>query len=89
MLMLPPNAVTLLDGPLASTRNTALDYTLALDPQRLVAPYRRESGLPLLAPSYGNWENSGLDGHTLGHVLSALAYASVTHTPIRRSPRAP
>lgn len=81
MLMLPPNAVTLLDGPLASTRNTALDYTLALDPQRLVAPYRRESGLPLLAPSYGNWENSGLDGHTLGHVLSALAYASVTHTP--------
>ena len=30
------------------------------------------------ATSYTNWENTGLDGHTLGHYLSALSmyYAS-------------
>ena len=48
-------------------------YVLALDPDRLLAPFRREAGLPEKAKSYGNWESCGLDGHTLGHYLSALA----------------
>ena len=48
-------------------------YVLALDPDRLLAPFRREAGLPAKAKSYGNWESCGLDGHTLGHYLSALA----------------
>ncbi len=32
---------------------------------------------------YGNWESAGLDGHTYGHYLSALAHmiASGNHTP--------
>jgi DUF1680 family protein len=46
---------------------------LALDPDRLLAPFRREAGLPPKKPSYANWENIGLDGHTAGHYLSALA----------------
>ena len=48
-------------------------YVLALDADRLLAPFRREAKLPEKAKSYGNWESCGLDGHTLGHYLSALA----------------
>ncbi|MGN0832546.1 MAG: beta-L-arabinofuranosidase domain-containing protein [Kiritimatiellia bacterium] len=48
-------------------------YMKTLDCDRLLAPFRREAGLPKRADSYGNWENCGLDGHTLGHYLSALA----------------
>ena len=40
---------------------------------RLLAPFRREAKLEPRKPSYGNWENIGLDGHTAGHYLSALA----------------
>ena len=46
---------------------------LALDPDRLLAPFRREAGLEPPKPSYENWESGGLDGHTAGHYLSALA----------------
>ena len=48
-------------------------YVLSLDSDRLLAPFRREAKLPEKAKSYGNWESCGLDGHTLGHYLSALA----------------
>jgi DUF1680 family protein len=44
-----------------------------LDPDRLLAPFRREAGLPARAESYGGWESDGLDGHTAGHVLSAAS----------------
>lgn len=47
---------------------------LKLEPDRLLAPFRREAGLPKKAEPYGNWESSGLDGHTAGHYLSALAF---------------
>lgn len=53
---------------------TDLAYALALDPDRLLAPFGREANLPAKAPGYGNWEDSGLDGHTAGHYLSALAF---------------
>lgn len=65
--------VQLLDGPFRAAQQTSLHYLLALDPDRLLAPYLREAGLEVKAPSYGNWENSGLDGHTGGHYLSALS----------------
>ena len=44
-----------------------------LDPERLLAPFRREAGLPARAENYGGWESDGLDGHTAGHVLSAAS----------------
>ena len=43
------------------------------DPDRLLAPFRHEAGLPEKASPYGNWESMGLGGHTAGHYLSALA----------------
>ncbi|CAM5704545.1 glycoside hydrolase family 127 protein [Streptomyces canus] len=76
MQTLPRSAVRLLPGPFLDAQATALDYLLSLDPDRLLAPLRREAGLPPTAESYGNWENSGLDGHTVGHALSGAALMS-------------
>jgi DUF1680 family protein len=63
----------LLDGPFAEAVRANRAYLLALEPDRLLAPYMREAGLEPKARAYGNWESIGLDGHTAGHYLSALA----------------
>jgi hypothetical protein len=58
-----------------------------MEPDRLLAPFLREAGLPPKQPSYGNWESSGLDGHMGGHYLSALAlmYASTGDEEVKRA----
>jgi len=71
--LLPLTSVRLLTGPFAEAVNANRTYLLALEPDRLLAPFLREAGLPPKAKSYGNWESIGLDGHTAGHYLSALA----------------
>lgn len=70
--------VRLLDGPFAHAQERDLAYLLAMEPDRLLAPYLEEAGLPVKAEPYGNWESSGLGGHIGGHYVSALAmmYAS-------------
>lgn len=90
MKFLPLDQVRLLDGPFARALEVDLRYALDLDPDRLLAPFRREAGLPAKAPSYGNWEDSGLDGHIAGHQLSALAFlhASTGDVEARRRPDA-
>lgn len=65
--------VTLLDGPFKHAQELDEKYLLALDPDRLLAGFRLEAGLEPKAEKYPNWESSGLDGHTLGHYLTALA----------------
>ncbi len=70
----PPDQVRLDPGPFTAAVNSNAEYLLAHDPDRFLAPFRREAGLEPRGESYGNWENTGLDGHTLGHYLSALAY---------------
>jgi DUF1680 family protein len=76
-------SVRLLDGPFADAVKANRAYLLALEPDRLLAPYAREVGLEPKAKAYGNWESSGLAGHTAGHYLSALAtmIASSADTP--------
>ena len=69
----PLDRVRLQDGPFLDAQTTDLHYLLALDPERLLAPFRREAGLAVPVLSYGNWESSGLDGHMVGHYVSALA----------------
>lgn len=71
--LFPLSKVRLLDGPFNVAQQIDLRYLLELNPDRLLAPYLREAGLMSKAPSYGNWENTGLDGHIGGHYLSALA----------------
>ena len=74
------------ESPFLEAQRTDLNYLLALEPDRLLAPFLREAGLPLKEPSYGNWESSGLDGHLGGHYLSALAlmYASTGDAEVLR-----
>jgi hypothetical protein len=67
------SSVRLLEGPFTPAVAANREYLLALDPDRLLAPIVREAGLEPRKPVYGNWEGSGLDGHTAGHYLSALA----------------
>lgn len=76
--------VKLLSSPFLQAQQIDLHYILALDPDRLSAPFLREAGLTPKAPSYTNWENTGLDGHIGGHYLSALSmmYASTGDTVI-------
>jgi DUF1680 family protein len=82
----PLDRVRLQGGPFLDAQTTDLHYLLALDPERLLAPFRREAGLAVPVPSYGNWESSGLDGHMGGHYLSALAlmWASTGDAEVRQ-----
>jgi DUF1680 family protein len=75
----PLSAVKLLDGPFRQAMETDRAYLLRLEPDRLLAGFRREAGLPKQADPYGGWEtipNEGrysLAGQALGHYLSALS----------------
>nr|WP_218892693.1 glycoside hydrolase family 127 protein [Duganella sp. 1224] len=84
--MFPLSAVRLGPGIFLDAQRTDLRYILSLDPDRLLAPFLREAGLPIRQPTYGNWESSGLDGHMGGHYLSALAlmYAATGDQQVRR-----
>ncbi|WP_416308340.1 beta-L-arabinofuranosidase domain-containing protein [Neptunicella sp. SCSIO 80796] len=73
--LFPLSQVHLTDSPFKHAQQTNIDYILAMQPDKLLAPYLREAGLPTQAESYGNWESSGLDGHIGGHYLSALSLA--------------
>ena len=69
----PLSQVRVLDGPFKHAQELNIDYMRALEPDRLLAPYRIEAGLPPKAAKYPNWESTGLEGHTAGHYLTALA----------------
>ncbi len=71
--LFPLTDVRLLESPFSKAAEANRQYLLAHDPDRLLAPFRREAGLTPKAQPYGNWESDGLDGHTAGHYLSALA----------------
>ena len=71
--LFPLGSVRLLDSPFQVAQQTDHDYLLALEPDRLLAWFRREAGLPPKAPVYPGWESLGIAGQSLGHYLSALA----------------
>ncbi|MBD8531064.1 MULTISPECIES: glycoside hydrolase family 127 protein [unclassified Massilia] len=71
--LFPLSRVRLAAGPFLEAQTTDLHYMLAMEPDRLLAPFLREAGLTPRQPGYGNWESTGLDGHMGGHYLSALA----------------
>lgn len=73
LTLFPLTDVTLLDSPFLHAQQTNLNYILSMDPDRLLAPYLKEAGLPSKANNYGNWEDTGLGGHIGGHYLTALA----------------
>ena len=70
----PVSSVRLTQSPFRHAEDLDIRYLLAIDPDRLLAPYLKGAGLPPKAENYTNWENTGLDGHIGGHYLSALSY---------------
>jgi uncharacterized protein len=68
--------VKLLESPFHKAQQIDLAYIQEMDADRLLAPYMKAAGLEWPAENYGNWENTGLDGHIGGHYLSALAMMS-------------
>lgn len=82
----PLHDVRLLDSPFRDAQDRDIEYMLAMEPDRLLAPYLTEAGLPPRAENYGNWESSGLNGHIGGHYLTALslAWASTGRQDLRR-----
>ena len=77
--------VRLLEGPFKNAQDVDMKYILELEPDRLLAPYLIDAGLPVKDERYGNWESIGLDGHIAGHYLSALAmlYASTDNQELK------
>ncbi len=68
-----PGEVRLLPGLFQQAQHTDENYILALDADRLLAPFQKDAGIRVKKENYGNWESSGLDGHIGGHYLSALS----------------
>lgn len=80
----PLQDVTITDGPMKHALEENLETLLAYDVDRLLAPYRKEAGLPEKAKQFPNWD--GLDGHVGGHYLSAMAihYAATGNLECKR-----
>ncbi len=72
---LPLNAVRLTGGPLKHAQDLDAAYLLALDPDRMLAFYRKRASLPQKAEGYAGWDADGrqLTGHIAGHHLSAVS----------------
>ena len=63
--------VQLLDGVLKERQDLNVETLLSYDVDRLLAPFYEEAGMKPKASKFPNW--AGLDGHVLGHYLSALS----------------
>lgn len=69
-----PHDVWLLDGPFKKILDSNGEYLLSLEPDRLLSLFRKSAGLAQKAEPYGGWESMGVAGHSLGHLLSGLAW---------------
>src|SRR5882672_6722598 len=72
---LPLSAVRLTGGPLKRAQDLDVEYLLRLEPDRMLAYYRKRAALEPKAPGYGGWDGDGrnLTGHIAGHYLSAVS----------------
>ena len=71
----PLTAVTLLPSLFQANMGRTQSYLTFLDTERLLHTFRLNVGLPSSAQPCGGWESptTELRGHSMGHVLSALA----------------
>ena len=70
--------VTLLDSYEQNAFDLEKKYLKSLNPDKLLKGFCEIGGVELDAEKYGGWETSAIQGHTLGHYLTAVsqAYAS-------------
>jgi DUF1680 family protein len=55
--------------------NKEVAYLQAIDYNRLLVGFKQTAGLSTSYSLYGGWENSLIQGHTMGHYMVALAQA--------------
>src|SRR5262245_58192300 len=69
------SAVRLTGGPLKRAQDLDAEYLLKLEPDRMMAYFRKRAGLQPKAQGYGGWDGDGknLTGHIAGHYLSAVS----------------
>ena len=72
---LPLTAVRLTGGPLKRAQDLDAAYLLSLDPDRMLAFYRKRANLPQKGEGLTGWDADGrqLTGHIAGHHLSAVS----------------
>lgn len=70
--------VTLLDKYEQNAFNKEVEYLKSLEPDRLMRGFGDISGRKINAEKYGGWETSAIQGHTLGHYLTAVSQAYAT-----------
>ncbi|HEY8991139.1 MAG TPA: beta-L-arabinofuranosidase domain-containing protein, partial [Luteolibacter sp.] len=70
----PLSRVRLLEGPFKERQDIDARYLLdVVEVDRLLSGFRAQAGLPEKAKRYGGWEARGINGHGLGHYLSAVS----------------
>ncbi|WP_238010735.1 glycoside hydrolase family 127 protein [Dactylosporangium sp. AC04546] len=83
----PLSAVSLLSSPFTANTARTQSYLLFLDNDRMLHTFRLNVGLSSSATACGGWESptTELRGHSMGHLLSALAqaYASTGNTAFK------
>src|SRR5688572_1645762 len=72
---LPLTAVRVTGGPLKRAQDLNAEYLLKLEPDRMLAYYRKRAGLEPKAQGYPGWDGDGrnLTGHIAGHYLSGVS----------------
>jgi len=69
----PLSQVRLTPSPWLDAVETNRRFLMSLEPDRLLARFLENAGLPPKGEVYGGWESDTIAGHTLGHYLSALS----------------
>lgn len=72
---IPLADVRVTGGPLKRAQDLNAEYLLKLEPDRMMAYYRKRAGLKPKAEGYSGWDGDGrnLTGHIAGHYLSAVS----------------
>jgi|GEM_PF-5909230 len=67
--------LSLTGGPLKRAQDLNAEYLLKLEPDRMMAYYRKRAGLELKAQGYPGWDGDGrnLTGHIAGYYLSGVS----------------
>ena len=70
--------VTLLDSYEKNAFDKEVEYLKSLEADRLMRGFGDISSRKINAEKYGGWETSAIQGHTLGHYLTAVSQAYAT-----------
>ena len=75
LMTLPMSDVKILDTYEKNAFNMEVSYLKKLDADRLLRGFCDIGGVESSASLYGGWETSAIQGHTMGHYLTAVSQA--------------